>query len=72
MPQTFWFLLAQGWEWGEGILLSEDWQSPRISLSVCVGEGTKGQAESRSSVVFSRNQKPSFPLQANLEKKCPT
>lgn len=42
-------------------------------FSVCVcGGGHKGQAESRSSVVFSRNQKPSFPLQANLEKKCPT
>lgn len=42
-----------------------------LCVRVCVG-GTKGQAESRSSVVFSRNQKPSFPLQANLEKKCPT
>lgn len=36
-------------------------------------QGMKGRGESRTSVaVFSRNQKPSFPSQANLEKKCPT
>jgi len=33
----------------------------------------EGQGESGSSVVvFSNNQKPSFPSQANLEKKRPT
>lgn len=48
----------------------------RWRLAVSKGffvQGMKGRGESRSSVaVFSRNQKPSFPSQANLEKKCPT
>lgn len=72
-PRLSGFYWLRGGSGEKVFCFCEDWQSPRISLCACVcGGGTKGQAESRSSVVFSRNQKPSFPLQANLEKKCPT
>lgn len=72
MAQIFQLLLAGGVGGGRGekvLCFYEDWLSHSVSLY----GGTRGQGEYRSSVaVFSSNQKPSFPWQSNLEKKCPT
>lgn len=66
------FPIAIGWGAGHGekvLCFYEDW----LSLSISLCGRTRGQGEYRSSAaVFSSNQKPSFPSQANLEKKCPT
>lgn len=57
------------WRGGRGeevLCFYEDWLSRRVSLV-----GQRGR-ELSSVAVFSSNQKPSFPSQANLEKTCPT
>lgn len=66
---TFSRFCWRGWAWGGGALLL--WR-----LAVAPGFSVwwdKGAGSYQSSVaVFSSNQKPSFPSQANLEKTCPT
>lgn len=70
MAQIFQFPLAAGDGSGEKVLcFYEDWLSHSISL--CGGKRGR-ESTGLLLAVFSSNQKPSFPSQANREKKCPT